>query len=100
MLIMNVCLISDGPASCQQLLDVSNRWLKWSGMKPKVSKCQAMAVEASTGKVYDSTLILGGVATGSQPVFFWEGLLKTQICLVKNLKPNTVLSWLELMLPQ
>ena len=75
----DVCLVSDGPASCQKMLDISNRWLKWSGMKPKVSKCQAMAIKASTGKVYDPALTLDSNPipfTGSQPVKFLGGTVE------------------------
>ena len=45
-------------------------------MIPKISKCQAMAIKSSTGKVYDPALHLDGKRlpfTGSQPVKFLGG---------------------------
>ena len=53
-------LLANGPAACQALLDCTERWLDWSGMKPKVPKCCSMAVQASTGRVYDPQLSLCG----------------------------------------
>ena len=53
-------LLAKGPAACQVLLDCTERWLDWSGMKPKVPKCCSMAVQASTGRVYDPQLSLCG----------------------------------------
>ena len=34
-------LLGKGPAACQALLDSTEQWLDWSGMKPKVPKCAA-----------------------------------------------------------
>lgn len=56
----DTCLTADGPASCWVKLDYTDEWLKWSRMEAKVSKCQAMAIEAFTGKVYDPELKIGG----------------------------------------
>ena len=40
----NTCLImiSDGPASCHRMLNFTDKWLQWSKMKAKVSKCQCI----------------------------------------------------------
>ena len=32
-------LIGDGPASCQRLLDLTESWLSWTGMRANVPKC-------------------------------------------------------------
>ena len=56
----DTCLTADGPASCRTMLDYTDKWLEWSHMEAKVSKCQSMAIEASTGKVYDPELKIGG----------------------------------------
>ena len=53
-------LLAHGPAACQALLECTERWLHWSGMKPKVPKCCSLAVEASSGKAYDPQLSLCG----------------------------------------
>ena len=44
----DTCLTADGPASCRTMLDYTDKWLEWSHMEAKVSKCQSMAIEAST----------------------------------------------------
>ena len=51
-------LISDGPASCQQLLGLTEAWLSWSGMRANVPKCVSVAIKASTGKAYNPDLTL------------------------------------------
>ena len=56
----DTCLIADGPSSCQQLLNCVERWLQWSGMKAKVPKCHSLAIQASSGKTYDPSLMLQG----------------------------------------
>ena len=53
-------LLANGPAACQALLDHTQKWLDWLGMKPKIPKCCSMAVQASTGQVYDPQLSLCG----------------------------------------
>ena len=47
----DTCLVSDGPVSFHAILGFTDKWLQWSQMKVKVSKCQAIAIQASTGKV-------------------------------------------------
>ena len=61
------------------MLDYTDEWLKWSHMEAKVSKCQAMAIEASTGKVYDPELKIGGGEipfAGKSPVKFLGGTIQ------------------------
>ena len=53
-------LLGKGPAACKALLDCTSQWLEWSGMKPKVPKCCSLAVQASSGRVYDPQLSLCG----------------------------------------
>jgi hypothetical protein len=42
------------------MLHFTDKWLQWSQMKAKVSKCQAMAIEGSTGRLYDPKLYIAG----------------------------------------
>ena len=75
----DTCLTADGPASCRAMLDYTDKWLKWSGMVAKVSKCQSMAIEASTGKVYDPKLKIGRGEipfVGGNPVKFLGGSIQ------------------------
>ena len=51
-------LISDGPASCQQLFGLTEAWLSWSGMRANVPKWVSVAIKASTGKAYNPDLTL------------------------------------------
>ena len=53
-------LLGKGPAACQALLDSTAQWLEWLGMNPKVPKCCSLAVQASSGRVYDPQLQLCG----------------------------------------
>ena len=53
-------LLAHGPAACQALLECTEQWLHWAGMKPKVSKCCSLAVEASSGKAYNPQLSFCG----------------------------------------
>ena len=75
----DTCLVSDGPASCQKLLDLTDLWLGWSGMEAKIPKCQCMAIKASSGKVYDPNLTLSGAHLpfiGNQPTRFLGGVIQ------------------------
>ena len=75
----DTCLVSDGPSSCRSMLHFTDKWLQWSQMKAKVSKCQAMAIEGSTGRVYDPELhIAGGEIpfVGNSPVRFLGGTIQ------------------------
>lgn len=53
-------LIANSPSSGQQLLDVVDRWLHWSGTKAKVPKCHTLAIQASSSKVVDPVLSISG----------------------------------------
>lgn len=75
----DTCLVTDGPASCRAMLDFTDKWLNWSLMKAKVSKCQALAIAASTGSVYDPDLSVAGGKipfAGSRPVRFLGGTIQ------------------------
>lgn len=56
----DTCLIADGPASCQRLLDIVDRWLKWAHMKAKVPKCCCLALRSSSSQPFDPKLSLSG----------------------------------------
>ena len=56
----DTCLIADGPASCQRMLERVESWLQWTGMRTKVPKCHSLAIKASSGKRYDPRLQLCG----------------------------------------
>jgi len=49
----DTCLVADGPASCQRMLERVESWLEWTGMRAKVPKCYSLAIKASSGKKYD-----------------------------------------------
>ena len=49
----NTCLIASSPSSCQQLLQLVDRWLRWSEIRAKVPKCHSLARKASSGKLVD-----------------------------------------------
>lgn len=61
----DTCLMGDGPASCNKLLEGVQKWLDWSAMKAKVPKCYSLALHASTAKTYDPKFSLYG-----QPIYF------------------------------
>jgi hypothetical protein len=72
----DTCLVSDGPASCRAMLDFTDKWLLWSQMKAKISKCQALAIESSAGRVYNPNLCVAGREipfAGNHPVRFLGG---------------------------
>ena len=58
-------LIADGPSFCWTLLDATDSWLDWSGMRANVPKCVTMAIRSSTGGTYNPKLSLSG-----QPIPF------------------------------
>ncbi len=69
----DTCLIGDGPANCQQLLQMTEKWLQWTGMKAKVPKCHSLGIQASSGRPFDPHLSLGGKTIpfmGQQPIKF------------------------------
>ena len=61
----DTCLIGSGPASCQELLRLVERWLQWTGMQAKPTKCHSLGIKASTGKPFDPALVIDG-----QPIPF------------------------------
>ena len=75
----DTCLTSDGPASCRAMLEFTEQWLQWSGIKAKPCKCQCLAVEASTGRTYDPNLQIQGEKIqfiGKEPVRFLGGIIQ------------------------
>ena len=52
----DTCITANSPAAGQHLLDMVDRWLQWSGMRAKVPKCHCLALQGSTGKLYDPHL--------------------------------------------
>ena len=75
----DTCLTSDGPASCRAMLEFTEQWLQWSGMKAKPCKCQCLAVEASTGRTYDPNLQIQGEKIqfiGKEPIRFLGGTIQ------------------------
>ena len=42
----NTCLIANSPGSCQHLLAKVKKWLQWSGIRVKVTKCHNLAIQA------------------------------------------------------
>ena len=56
----DTCLIGDGPASCQALLEMTEKWLQWARLKARIPKCASLVFQASTGKGYDPSLTLQG----------------------------------------
>ena len=58
----DTCLLARDPRSCQRMLNVMEKWLTWSWMRAKPSKCQAVALKSRTNadnRVYDPQLVLG-----------------------------------------
>ncbi len=75
----DTCLVSDGPSSCQQTLTHTEEWLRWSGMKPTVRKCQCVALESYSCRVFDPNLMLVGEKIpfiGKEPVCFLGGTIQ------------------------
>ena len=56
----DTCVIANTPVACQQLLNMVDRWLEWSGMKAKVVKCHSVVIQSSTGHTMDPQLTLSG----------------------------------------
>ena len=52
----DTCLVADGPASCQQLIERVEEWLSWSDMKAKPAKCHSLEIRPSTGTSFDPAL--------------------------------------------
>ena len=97
----DTCLTADGPASCRAMLNYTDKWLEWSHMKAKVTKCQSVAIEASTGKVYDPKLKIGGgeiPCVGKNPVRFLGGTI--QVPRIPSLAREAITSKLTSLLSQ
>lgn len=56
----DTCLVANCPAACQELLNITDEWLKWADMKAKVPKCHSMSLQGSTGCAVDPKLFLSG----------------------------------------
>ena len=56
----DTCVIANCPAACQQLLNMADQWIEWSGMKAKVAKCHTVAIQSSTGHTKDPQITLSG----------------------------------------
>ena len=56
----DTCIIGHSPAACQHLLERVNKWLQWSRLRAKVSKCYSLGIQGSLGKVTDPNLTLAG----------------------------------------
>ena len=56
----DTCVIANTPAAYQQLLNMVDQWLEWSGMKAKVAKCHSVAIQSSTDHTMDPQLTLSG----------------------------------------
>ena len=75
----DACIVSDGTTACQCLLDMTDAWLQWSGMKAKVPKCYCLAVCGSSGRLYDPAFRTSGQAIsflGSSPIKFLSMVLR------------------------
>ena len=78
----DTCLVGDGPASCQHLLQSVEKWLQWTGMKAKVPKCHSLGIQASSGKPHDPTLSLGGQSIpfiGEAPIKFLGSIIQVPL---------------------
>ena len=49
----DTCILASDPASAQDMVD---RWLFWPGMKTKVAKCASLAIQGSSGQIFDPKL--------------------------------------------
>ena len=68
-------LVANSPSACQYLLNTTNQWLLWSGMRAKLPKCHCLAIGSSSGKVVDPQLVID-----SQPIPF-IGVTQTMLTL-------------------
>lgn len=53
----DTCLVANSPSSCQELLQLVDRWLCWSGMRAKVPKCHGVALKASVAKLCEAVAL-------------------------------------------
>lgn len=47
----DTCLVANYPVACQQLLNITDQFLGWSGMKAKLLNCHTMSLQRSTGHI-------------------------------------------------
>ena len=76
-------LVSDGPSSCRTMLEFTGKWLQCSAMK-----CQAMSIEASSGRDYDPKLKVDECEipfVSNHPVGFLGGTIQVS--------QNPILAW-------
>ena len=52
----DTCLISNGPASCQELIHHTEKWLLWSGMRAKPAKCHSLGIRAYSERSFNPDL--------------------------------------------
>ena len=46
----DTCLMASSKKGCQAMLDTTEKWLDWSLLKAKVSKCAATSIDGQTGR--------------------------------------------------
>ena len=90
----NTCIVANGPASAQYLLDIVDRWLLWSGMKAKVSKCFSLAIQGSSRKLFGPHLTISQqkIPFANKPIKFLgmrvevpHNTAESKACLVSKL---------------
>ena len=52
----DTCLVANSPSACQYLLNATNQWLLWSGMRAKVPKCHSLAIGGSSAVLWTHSL--------------------------------------------
>ena len=94
----DVCLISDAPASCQELISQVEKWLQWTGMQAKPTKCHSLGIRASLGASFDPGLTISGqtVQFINKAIKFLSKVIQVPLD-AKNIK-NQVLQKLTSML--
>ena len=95
----DTCLMGNGPASCQTLLQSVERWLQWTGMQAKVPKCHSLGIHASSGTSFDPSLSLNEQPIpfiGTKAIKFLGSTI--QVPLDNNTIRNQLLSKLSRML--
>ena len=83
----DTCVIAESTAACQCLLDTVDRWLAWSGMRAKVSKCHSLALQGSTGSPIDPGVHISGQHIpfiGEKTIKFLGLPIQIPHCLAKD----------------
>ena len=52
----DTCLTASSKEDCQAMLDTTEKWLDWSLLKAKVSKCAATSIDGQTGRTTNPRL--------------------------------------------